>query len=153
MYISREKVEAQAMVPPNLPWTGDEANEKFLEWAQDSSREIDSGVGYDFPVLSTGWKFAAYPDTPPEIVMVCGWLVASRALESTGMTARVKDGFPMWVHYRKMAENRLTLIRKKELDVYGAQGQELDTDQPTPITVKARPSAKTASGWDTKYYY
>lgn len=154
MYISREKVESQAMVPPNLPWTGDEADEKFVTWITDASREIDSGVGYDFPASSTGWKFKAYPGTPPEIVLICGWLVASRILEAVGKASRTRGGLPMWAHYRKMAENRLMLIRKKEIDVYSAlDGTELDTAQPTPVTVKTRPSVKTVSGWDTKYYY
>ncbi len=152
MYISREKVQSQAMVPPNLPYSDDEVDEKFSTWIKDSSREIDSGVGYDFPVLSTGWKFAAYPDTPPEIVLVCGWLVASRVLEAIGIASRSKDGLPMWMRYRKMAENGLMLIRKKEIDVYGAQGAQLDTATPVPITIQDRPAVKTTGGWDTQYY-
>ncbi|MDE2700886.1 MAG: hypothetical protein OXI23_18610 [Gemmatimonadota bacterium] len=151
MYTSREAIEEQSLIPAKLPWDGTTAEERFSTWIDRASREIDSGVGPDFPVLPDGWKFSSHPDTPEAVALAAEWLVASRALQALGIVARANEGPPMWVTYRKMAQEQIKGIRKKEIDVFDSDGEELDADTPTPITVAARPPV-VVGGWSTEYY-
>ena len=150
MYTSQSDIEALGLIPSRLPWDEQTTADKIAVWITQSGREIDAGVGPDFPVLSSGWKFSPHPDTPDIVALTCAWLVASYLFQALGVVSR-DDGPPAWVRYREMAERKIADIRMGRIDIFGEDGEATDTDSPTPITVEARP-AVTVSGWSMEKY-
>ena len=148
MYTSRTHIDALGLIPTRLPW--DDADAKITAWITQAAREIDAGVGADFPVLSGGWKFETYPDTPDIIALTCAWLTASYVYQALGVVSR-DDGPPAWVRYREMAERKISDVRMGRMDVFGADGEATDTDTPTPITIKKR-DAVAVGGWSLDRY-
>ena len=152
MYTSRTEVESLGLVPGKYPWSDAVADEKYNTWVRNASREIDSEVGVDYPVLESGWKFNSPPDTPQPVVLAASWLVASYALAALGVNARAGNSPPMWVQYRGMANAKIRGIRDKKIDLFGDEGSELDTATPSPVVVSARQPTVVVGGWNTKDY-
>lgn len=129
-YTARAAVEH--LLPSNLPRAVGDAD--FERWIANACREIDAEVGRDYPVLASGWKFDAQPDTPPTIAQIAQWLSASHAYGELKEINRVgtnqKTGEEK---YRSLAMEKLTRIRRGEIEVESAGGQPLDTESPSPI--------------------
>lgn len=133
MYTVRAQIEAQNLLPSDLPPTVTEAT--FLEWIASASNDVDDGVGEKYPMLSTGRRFADWPATPYTIQQCAVWLAASYGLIALGRVSRSK-GVPSDSElYRDWATERLEGIRKGRPIVYSQSGVRLDTGQ-APVEVR-----------------
>ena len=133
-YTTRGAVEH--LLPGSLPKSIGDSD--FERWIEAASAEIDSKVGRDYPVLASGWKFAAQPDTPATIAQIAQWLSASYAYGELKEINRATEGQKTSEgKYRALAVEDLALIRRGEIEVEGTGGQPLDTESLSPVTTVA----------------
>ena len=133
MYTVRAQIEAQNLLPPDLPPTVTDAT--FLEWIAAASNDVDDGVGEKYPMLSSGRRFKAWPETPYTIQQCAVWLAASYGLIVLGRVSRSK-GVPSDSElYREWATEKLDQIQEGRFPVYSQSGARLDTGQ-APVAVR-----------------
>jgi len=140
-YTVKSKLESR--LPPDLP--DDITDADFAEWIEDASKEVDGEVGVNFPVLDSGSKFEDYPDTPFQIQLCAYWLAMSNALERLQEIQQIGAELDDEDTYRKRAMDKLTKIRRGDIDVFGADGEDAATDTPLGIAVEARTQIFTAT--------
>lgn len=133
MYTERRAIEAQNLLPGDLPCTVTDAS--FMEWIASASNDVDDGVGERYPMLSTGRRFAAWPETPYTIQQCAAWLAASYGLVALGRVSRSKDVPSNHELYRGWATDRLERIREGEVQVYSQTGASLGAGRSGPICV------------------
>ena len=132
-YTTRPAVEQ--ILPQGLPGRIDGGY--FARWIENAGREIDAEVGGEFAVQSSGWKFASVPDTPPIIALIAQWLAASFAFsEIREINRGARDERGSEEIYRARALEKLARIRRGEIEVESATGEDLATS-PSPITTLA----------------
>ena len=133
MYCARIQIEAQNLLPADLPATVTDAS--FLEWIASASNDVDDAVGEKYPMRSTGRRFASWPETPYTIQQCAAWLAAAYGLTALGRVSRSKDAPSDSELYREWAGEKLALIRSGDTPVYDQGGHRLDTGQTAPLSI------------------
>lgn len=138
MYTSRAEIESRGYDPMLKRELEDM---EFMGWIADASHDLDSEVGEDYPMQETGFRFDAYPNTPPIIAMVATWLAQAYMLESLGEVTRESSGPSASERLYDRAMKKLADIRERKAPVYSRAGVRIDTALPAPVSV-SRPKRR-----------